>query len=462
MFIFFSLYQVLTHVPFFDEVNAWNIAAYLKPSEIFEITRHEGHLFIWYFILKPFAQNDLWYPYSMQIINWLFAFGAILLLWYYSPFNTITKMFITFSLPVKVFYIHARCYSIGIFLLFLLCVLYKNRLKHPICYSILLVLIANTSIMAGILAFSLGLCFIYDLAKAKSEKIITNKDISLSVGICLVGAVVVILQLCNFSIPYYSNQTFDYGKHLMQFYLRDYDQILPFLLLFCHLWLLILAWKFFEKNKLPFIFLSLSTYICLFLFLNIYRSSFWHFMFLFLALIISMWMYLSEYKINDNFQKRYYAVFTILFVLLTFYQYKGEVVGAQSAILDYLQNSGGIYKNHKIFMYPTDSSVIGIVPILQKENYLFYDCLGNSYKSVELYRHQWDTPKVDFDKMLGMLKNGETAYVFVSVARPHELMNENFSDYVTIYKHKNKNVNIKLLKREYNVFIWKLTKNKSF
>lgn len=459
IFIAFSLYQVLTHVPFFDEINAWNIASYLKPSEIFEITRREGHLFIWYFLIKPFAQNDILYPYSMQILNWLFAVFAIIILWQKSPFNTLTKIFITFSLPIKVFYIHSRCYSIGLLLLFILCMMYKNRLKHPIWYSILLVLTANTSLMAGILAFCLGLCFIYDLYRGKSKNILTTKEIFWVVGICLTGAVVVILQLYNFVIPYYSANTFDYEKHFIQFYVGNPNKMLSLSLLSCHLWILALAWKFFEKTKLPFIFLTLSTYFYILLFLGIYRSSFWHFMFLFVAIIISLWIYLAEHDVTNDFQKRYLVVFTFMFVFLTFYHYRGEIVGAHMTFLEDIQRHSNIYKEHKIFMFPTDSSVIGIVPVLRKSNYKFYNCLGNSYKSVQLYKHQWDEPKVDFDNMLKLLKEDESAYVFVSVAPPHDEANDAFNRYVTLYKYKNKKSDIKLLKRKYNVYIWKITKH---
>ena len=452
------MYQVLTHVPFFDEVNAWNIAAYLKPSEIFEITRHEGHLFIWYFILKPFAQNDLWYPYSMQIINWLFAFGAILLLWYYSPFNTITKMFITFSLPLKVFYIHARCYSIGIFLLFLLCVLYKNRLKHPICYSILLVLIANTSIMAGILAFSLGLCFIYDLAKAKSEKIITNKDISLSVGICLVGAVGVISQLYNFVIPYYSVESVSHAKNFYSFYLGTGTNIVNIIFAICHLGLLAFSWNFFEKNKLPFIYLLLSNLILMIMFFEVYRSTVWHFVFLFITLIIALWMYLAEYSISDKFQKSYMNIFCLMFVFLTFFPGDYVSSGPHIPFLKYIQNNIETFDGKKMFFFPTEARVVGIVPELSKTNISFYDCYGNSLKSKDFYIHQWDKPEIDFEKISNLLNVGEIAYVVIDSFHPERDFNFYFDTYAKIYLQKHCDLNIKYLGFDNNVYMWQITK----
>ena len=102
IFATFSLYKALNHVPFFDEINAWNIAAYLKPSEIFEITRHEGHLFIWYFLLMPFAKNNIGFPVAMQLINWFFVIGSIIILWWKAPFNNFAKLLITFSMPFSI------------------------------------------------------------------------------------------------------------------------------------------------------------------------------------------------------------------------------------------------------------------------------------------------------------------------------------------------------------------------
>ena len=458
LFAFISLYHVIIHVPFFDEINAWNIAQNFKPWEISEITKHEGHLCLWYFLLMPFAQNDIGFPVAMKLINWSFVFGAVLLLWFKAPFNNLIKILITFALPIKVFYIHARCYGIGIFLLFCLCSFYKDRLKHPYLYVLMLLLIGNTSIMALIAAFCLGLCFLYDLNDGVKNKIITAKDVVLIISICIMGAIGILFQLCNFVVPVYSNNTFDYAQQLYIFFVLLCH---PFqmLLLFCYLWLLAFAWKFFEKEKRPFWFLALSTYMYMLLFCGIYRVAYWHLMFLFISIVIALWMYLSEHKISNSFQKRYLVVFGLMFISLLSYPGRYDSGGFHSGITYYLQTHIKQYQNSKIFMFPTDSSSIGIVPEMRKYGYNFYDCYGNSYSSKEAYINQWKKePDVDFEAISKLLKKGEKAYAFVSISQPHFDKKKLFESKVILNKHKHPELQIKSIGHRFNVYIWEIVK----
>lgn len=163
-----TLFRMFNHIPWLDEAHAWTIAQELNLTEIIKLMKVEGHTLIWYLMLMPFAKLNFGYPYIMQMLNWIFCFGAIILLWKKSPFSDLMKVLITFSFPFFTVYpILARCYSIGIFLLFLLTILYKDKLKHPIIYSILLVLCANTSVMALFGATAFGILFLYDFFKEK-------------------------------------------------------------------------------------------------------------------------------------------------------------------------------------------------------------------------------------------------------------------------------------------------------
>mgnify|MGYP006907948582 CR=1 FL=1 len=165
-----TLFRMFNHIPWLDEAHAWTIAQDLSLVEIIKLMKIEGHTLIWYLMLMPFAKMDWGYPYVMQILNWVFCFGAIILLWKKAPFNNLVKVLITFSFPFFTVYpIIARCYSIGIFLLFLLTILFKDKLKYPIIYSILLVLCANTSVMALFGATAFGILFLYDFIKEKQD-----------------------------------------------------------------------------------------------------------------------------------------------------------------------------------------------------------------------------------------------------------------------------------------------------
>ena len=79
--IVFILYIVLimiigiTHECYEDETQSWLIARDLNIVEIIQQTKYEGHSFLWYFILAPFAK--LGFPIEAQIyISSLFAIGT--------------------------------------------------------------------------------------------------------------------------------------------------------------------------------------------------------------------------------------------------------------------------------------------------------------------------------------------------------------------------------------------------
>ena len=152
-----------------DEIHAWNIATYFNLIEIIRLMNAEGHSFVWFYVIKPLTYFDN--LFLMKVVNWLFACAAIIFMWIKAPFNVTNKVLISFSYPFLLLYpAIARCYSIGIFFLFLLCSLYNNRLKHPCLYSILIFIAANTSLMAAIPALILGFMFGCELIKRKIVK----------------------------------------------------------------------------------------------------------------------------------------------------------------------------------------------------------------------------------------------------------------------------------------------------
>ena len=86
-----SVVRILNHIPFSDEAHAWSLAENLGYGEMFNEVKNEGHFFVWQTILYPFAKLHL-YPYSMQILNWLFCTSALIIMWWKAPFNNVIKV----------------------------------------------------------------------------------------------------------------------------------------------------------------------------------------------------------------------------------------------------------------------------------------------------------------------------------------------------------------------------------
>ena len=142
----FWCYMVNTHFYFTmfhaDEILAWDIAHDLNFNEIVQLMHYEGHSFLWYMILKPFTlladKIPVLFPSVLKCINLVFLGIAMFLFWIYSPVNIFLKILVSCSSPFILSYPSlARPYGLLILLLFIVAMIYKNRLKHPLVYSIL-------------------------------------------------------------------------------------------------------------------------------------------------------------------------------------------------------------------------------------------------------------------------------------------------------------------------------------
>ena len=92
-----SIYFNWNCPPQFDEAHSWNIARYLKPLQIFDITKTEGHPFLWYYLLMPMAKTDFMYPYSLYTLNLILFLAAFFIFYRFAPFPNYLKYLITLS-----------------------------------------------------------------------------------------------------------------------------------------------------------------------------------------------------------------------------------------------------------------------------------------------------------------------------------------------------------------------------
>ena len=415
VYIILSLSRLYNHIPICDEIHAWNISAYLNLHEIFDLMKYEGHLFIWYLLIMPFAKNGLFFPYSMQLINWGFMFAAILVMWKYAPFNSWTKSFITFSLPVNIFSLYARCYSVGLFLLFCICALYPKRLKHPYIYALLIVLTANTSVMALVGAFALGILFFFDLHKAEAQFLISKREVFIIFSIFWTGALLVAMQIFGCIVPRYARS---WSQFRFYYFYLGRDFYLPrTLAVICHGILLISSVNFFKKNISIAIFLLFCNAFLVTIFLKIYYGEAWHYVFLFVYLIIAVWLYCSEYELTSVFQKLYKNLFMIFCFLLMFFP--SQLIfphgGLYSNFKDYIIKNQQVFQGKKIFFSSVYLADKEILPYIEKYKFDIYDSFGNSLRSYDTYYARWhyNVARYDFNKIHEIIKNDDYAFIIL-------------------------------------------------
>ena len=390
--IYFILCLIISfnRIPFWDEARAWLIAQNCNPLEFLSLMKLECHFSLWYIIISPLAKLDLFYPYSLYIINSLFASGAIYHLWNKSSFNNLEKSLITFGVPFLFLWGNvARCYSLGILFLFLALSIYKERFNKPYKYLICLCLSAHTSVMAFIGAFYLILIFIFENIK--------NKNFLKLLAIFILSNVLILIQI------YDPNP--DYLKQAPEMaFLRDFIgyiinpiinieqfKIQSILMSFLRISIIItafLAIPFAIKNNKKSLFFIISSYFSMIiLFTFFYSGNFWHYFYFYLYFIVFVWIL----KLENKLPKKIEIIFVLILALFLF---KGSLFIDSKMTTIYSSNSSLIankiqeeFKNHKIFcLDPWSDIAPSTLPFLK--DITIYDKNNNDRKSFKSMRSQ--------------------------------------------------------------------------
>ncbi len=306
-----------------DELWAWDIAADLNFYDITRLMHYEGHSFLWYVILKPFTMlSGIFpniYPDALKDINLFFMFGAMFLLWFFSPFNLLLKILISLTSPLLIVYPSlARPYSLLILILFSIALVYKNRLKHPLIYSSLLFLSAHTGINGVIATTIFGAFFVYDFYKEKKDNLLTSSFI--------VPIFVIISAYIMLLIEWYPIHSALYVKYcihlerLKEFFVHTtYSKLSAFICLLVYgpiaqiaLCLNIINLK--TKRYLIYLFFVINSTIIFFLLIG--PAGNYHLYFLYIYIIILYWIMKDNYE-EFSTNKTAYLSATIFLALLS-------------------------------------------------------------------------------------------------------------------------------------------------
>ena len=151
-----GLIGVLNHVMWRDEFNTWLI---VRDSEslwdMLQNVKYQGHTALWALslaFLKNFYDSYL----TMQLFHWAIAVASVTIFWRYSPFGFRQKLLFTFGyIPIYQYSLVARPYVLGMLFLFVFCAVFPYRRKSYLPAAILLILLANSSAYALLIALAL-------------------------------------------------------------------------------------------------------------------------------------------------------------------------------------------------------------------------------------------------------------------------------------------------------------------
>ncbi|MGF1513909.1 MAG: hypothetical protein ACFB5Z_09465 [Elainellaceae cyanobacterium] len=153
-----------------DEIQAWLLARDSDSIvDLFQNMTYEGHPGLWHLCLYGLSQITA-NPLIMQMFHLLISIGIVYLLVKRSPFPTFHRALLPFGYFIFFEYTFiSRSYNIGVFLLFLFCVVYAYFGRRYLALSAIIMLLANTSAYGFLVGLSLML-FLSLSAKELSAK----------------------------------------------------------------------------------------------------------------------------------------------------------------------------------------------------------------------------------------------------------------------------------------------------
>jgi hypothetical protein len=183
-----GLIAAVNHSQWRDEMNVWLIA---RDSPTFaawvqNIHYDRAHPGLWHFMVAV-LHGTFGHPIAMQIFHWLLGVGSLVLFWRYSGFSQWQKWLFTFGyLPFYEYFVVARNYAVGMFLLFAIAAIWPTRKRAYWPIAGLVFLLANSNIYALWLAIAIALTLGLELLfNAKLRR--NPWDIALSGGLMIAG-----------------------------------------------------------------------------------------------------------------------------------------------------------------------------------------------------------------------------------------------------------------------------------
>jgi hypothetical protein len=197
-----------------DELHSWNIAkASTTLADVIYNARYEGHPPVWYVILWSISRvtaDMVW----MQLAQWLIITSAVFMLIFFSPFPIFTRILIPFGYFFLFEYaVLSRNYAMALLLAFCICLVIRSHLKYRVpLYYVLLFILANTHLLALILAGSLHLYFL-----------LLNKEKACKPGVlllhCVLGLVVLFPALYFIFPP--SDSILSFQRYVSRMHIKE-------------------------------------------------------------------------------------------------------------------------------------------------------------------------------------------------------------------------------------------------
>ena len=333
MFLFLAVgaFTASHHEMWRDEIQAWLLARdSTSVINLFANLKYEGHPGLWHLCLMPLSRITH-SPVMMQMFHLLITGVTVYLFVRYAPFNWFQKLLFCFGYFVLYEYaIVARNYALGLLLITVFCVLFKERYKRFIWVGCVLFLLAHTSVHALIVTIAIGiaLCCEYIFGgrflKHLNEEIEALEDkrpIWIGFALIGIGIITAVLQLnpppdTGFAVAwnfnYEAKRVNDIVKLISRAYLpvtrpvsgfwgsnllTTYPLFQTIQIPLCYFLMLLSALLFFKRPTALLTYLVSTLGLLAFFYVK-YHGSIRHHGFLFLTFLMCCWIYRDCPAIN--------------------------------------------------------------------------------------------------------------------------------------------------------------------
>ena len=331
LFLAVGAFTASHHEMWRDEIQAWLLARdSTSVFNLFANLKYEGHPGLWHLCLMPLSRITH-SPIIMQMFHLLITGVTVYLFVRYAPFNWFQKLLFCFGYLVLYEYaIVARNYALGLLLITVFCVLFRERYKRFIWVGCVLFLLAHTSVHALIVTIAIGFALCCEYFSGSRFLKPLNQDITaiadkklVWIGFALIGIGIItaVLQLnpppdTGFAVAwnfnYETKRVNDIVKLISRAYLPVTKPVLgfwgsnilttnPFFqaiqVPLCY-FLILFSVLLFHKRPTALLIYLISTFGLLTFFYVKYHGSIRHHGFLFLTLLMCYWIYRDCPAIN--------------------------------------------------------------------------------------------------------------------------------------------------------------------
>ena len=175
--IIFNLICVFFHECWRDEAQAWLIARDASIFDYGDIITYEGHPFLWFLILFPFAR--LGFPFfTIKIISFIvMTITAYVILFMTELPFPVKSLFVLSPFYLYFFTVPARNYCLCALLLVITAYYYRSRHEKTIQYMISLAILLQTHLIVAGFVFMSCLCFFIESLISAKKQIINPKEL---------------------------------------------------------------------------------------------------------------------------------------------------------------------------------------------------------------------------------------------------------------------------------------------